>query len=159
MPTTQIDDRKEIARIAVARGWSVSEVRQHASPNAEQKANKTLFEVHYVKDDAVGIVVMYNAIDKLTSAHLQAGMRQDHAYRLKTLIGWLEDYGDPEEQVYFGGGRATLKRNNAIVAEAFRDHEGNWTIRLRDNSSATISFKGLRENVQRKLVLGALKAL
>jgi len=159
MPTPQIDDRKEIARIAVARGWTVSEVRHHTSPTAELKANKILFEVHYIKDDDAGLVVMYNSIDKMVSAHLQAGSRQDHAYRLVTVVGWLEDYGDPEEEVRVGGGRAVLLRDKRTVAEAFYNADGAWVIRLRDNSSATISVKGLPEPTQRRIVIAALKAL
>lgn len=159
MPTTQIDDRKDLARIAVERGWSVADVRQHPSPTASLKENKVLFEVHYVKDDAAGIVVMYNAIDKMVSAHLQAGDRHDHAYRKVTVTRWLEDYGDPDEQIIYSNSTAKLFRNKEIAAEAIRSQSGEWSISLPGNKNASIKIAGLTENVQRKVLLAVLRSL
>lgn len=159
MPTNNIDDRKNLARLAIDRGWAVADVRQHPNPNAEQKANNVLFEVHYVKGEDAGIVVMYNAIDKMVSAHLQAGDRHDHAYRTITVEGWLENYGDPEQQVVFGNGKAKLLRNKEIVAEAERGEDDVWRISLPHLRTHVVTISGLPENVQRKLVIAALGAL
>lgn len=167
MPTPNIDDRKEIARLAVARGWSVTEVRQHTTPNAEQKANKVLFEVHYVNRDA-GIVVMYNAIDKMTSAHMQiAGKHQTHAYRKATLRQWLEAYGDEEVDVRYTANTAEVLRNKEIVATAVRDDEGYWRITVPQNifdedgspRYGTVVIGGFTEAQNRKLLLATLKGL
>lgn len=159
MPTPQIDDRKEIARIAIARGFRVAETRQHLSPTAPTRSEKALFEVEYIKGDSAAISVTYNSIDKMMSAQLSAGSRVENAQRTVTVLQWLDDYGDPEERVVVGSGRAKLLRDNRTVAEAFINQDGNWTIRLRDNSSVTLVTVGLRENVKRQILIAALKAL
>lgn len=153
MPTPQLDDRKTIAFLAEAHGWLVSEVRVNPG------SSKSMFEVHYVNDDA-GIIACYNWRDKLVSAHLQLddGSLQDHALKMVTLQRWMAEYGQPIENLSFGGGRATLKRGGELVASALRRPNGEWAIKLEDGSG-TITINGMPENIQRRLLLAAMKAL
>ena len=153
MPTPQLDDRKTIAFLAEAHGWVVSEVR------VNQGSSKAMFEVHYVNQDA-GIIACYNWLDKLVSAHLHLddGSLQDHALKMVTLQKWMAEYGQPIEDLSFGGGRATLKRGGELVASALRHPNGEWVIRL-EHGSGIISINGMPENAQRRVLLAAMKAL
>ena len=113
-------------------------------------------------------MVMYNAIDKMTSAHMQiAGKHQTHAYRKDTLRKWLEAYGDEEVDVRYTANTAEVLRNKEIVATAVRDDEGYWRITVPQNvfdedgspRFGTVVIGGFMESQNRKLLLATLRSL